>query len=179
MPMAVAERYARALAEVAGPKGDYSQLMQELEGFAAAYRESSDLRQVFASPAVSPAQKAGVLEAIMKRLECSDVTARFLRVLLAHYRLNLLEEVLLAFRQYAYDRLGVIPMKVTSASPLSEEQRTALGERFAGLTGKNVSLEYWVDPDLLGGLKAQIRSTVYDGTVRGVLNRIREQTGVE
>ncbi len=179
MPMAVAERYARALAEVAGTEGDYARLARDIEDFAAVYHESSELRQVFASPAVSPDQKAGVLQAILKRLECSVMSAKFLRVLLAHYRLNLLDEILQAFRERVYERLGVIPMKVVSASPLSEGQRTRLGERFAGLTGKKMEIEYSVDPDLLGGLKAQIRSTVYDGTVRGVLNRLREQSGVE
>jgi len=177
MPMAIAERYARALAQVAGPGGDYAKLAQDLESFATIYRESSDLREVFASPAVSPGQKAGVLGAILKRLECSSVSAKFLRVLLAHYRLNLLEEILRAFQERVYEHLGVIPVKVVSASPLPEGQRVALSERFGGLTGKKMEIEYRVDPDLLGGLKAQIRSTVYDGTVRAVLNRIREQTG--
>ena len=175
MPMAVAERYARALAEVAGPQGDYARLAEELKSFAAVYAASAELREVFESPAVSRDQKSGVLNAIIKRLECSDVIGRFLRVLLAHYRLNLLEEILLAFRGHVYEQIGVIPMKVASASPLSEDQKAAISKRFSGLTGKNVTPEYSIDPDLLGGVKTQIRSTVYDGTVRGVLDRIREQ----
>ncbi|MGH9770866.1 MAG: ATP synthase F1 subunit delta [Candidatus Acidiferrales bacterium] len=177
--MAVAERYARALAEVAGPEGDYAGLARELESFAEVYRESAELREVFASPAVSPAQKRGVLDAILKRLECSSLSAKFLRVLLAHYRLDLLPGILHAFQSRVYERLGVKPMKVASASTLPEEQRTALRERFGSLTGKRMEIEYSVDPFLLGGVKAQIGSTVYDGTVRGVLNRIREQAGAE
>ncbi len=177
MPIALAERYARALAEVAGPQGDYARLARELESFAGVYLESAEPREVFANPAILPAQKTRVLDAILQRLGCSGLSAKFLRVVAAHYRLNLLPEILRAFQSRVFDQLGVEPMNVASASPLPEEQRNALRERFGHLTGKKMEIEYSVDPSLMGGIKARIGSKVYDGTVRGVLNRIRQQAG--
>ncbi|HEX5484039.1 MAG TPA: F0F1 ATP synthase subunit delta, partial [Terriglobia bacterium] len=97
MPMAVAQRYASALAEIAGPQGDYERVAQDLANFAAAYRESAELREVFDSPAVLPKQKENILAAILDRLEASDLAKRFLRVLLAHYRVNVLDKVRSAF----------------------------------------------------------------------------------
>jgi F-type H+-transporting ATPase subunit delta len=47
--------------------------------------------------------------------------------------------------------------------------------RFRELTGKQVELEFRTDRELLGGILAQIGSTVYDGSVRGNLARMREQ----
>lgn len=175
MPQALAERYARALAEVIGPEGDYRQAFRDLENFASVYKESAELREVFESPAVAPEQKTKVMLAILERLEASSVTTRFFRVLLAHYRMNLLEEIRTAFEEIVNNRLGVVKMKVTSASPLSSKQQQEILGRFGELTQKRVDIEYQVDPNLLGGVLAQIKSTVYDGTVRGYLDRIRKQ----
>ena len=74
MPMVVANRYARALAEVVAPSGDYRRVLQELQDFVTAYRESLELREVFASPAVALPQKMNVLVAIGQKLGESPVT---------------------------------------------------------------------------------------------------------
>jgi F-type H+-transporting ATPase subunit delta len=173
--MVVANRYARALADVVAPSGDYRKVLEELQDFERAYRESPELEEVFASPAVALPQKMKVLEAIGRRLGESPVTLNFLRVLLANYRMPLLEEAVQAYRKIANDRLGVMQVTISSASELSEAERESVAARFRELTGKQVELEYRIDRELLGGIEAQIGSTVYDGSVRGNLARIREQ----
>ena len=175
LPMVVANRYARALAEVVAASGDYRRVLQELQDFASAYRESPELQEVFVSPAVALPQKMNVLVAIGQKLGESPVTLNFLRVLLANYRMPLLEEAVQAYRKIANDRLGVVRVTVSSASDLSETERESVAARFRELTGKQVELEFRIDSELLGGILAQIGSTVYDGSVRGNLARIREQ----
>ena len=175
MPAAVANRYARALADVVASTGNYRQVLTELENFAAAYRESLELREVCETPAVPMPQKLKVLELLAGRLGCSPVTLNFLRVLMSHYRFPLLEEILLAFRNVADARMGIVRVKITSASDLTREDQENLRVRFNVLTRKQAELDFHLDLDLIGGLVAQIGSTVYDGSIRGRLNRIREQ----
>jgi F-type H+-transporting ATPase subunit delta len=175
MPEAVAERYARALVEVVGPEGDYGRVSRDLGNFASAYKESSELREVLQSPVVTPEQKTKVIEAILARLDASSITTNFLRVLMRHYRINLLDEIRLSFQNLTDERLGILKMRVTSAAPLSGEQQEVLRERFGNLTKKTIEVEYEIDPTVLGGVLAQIKSTVYDGTIRGHLQRIREE----
>jgi F-type H+-transporting ATPase subunit delta len=173
--MVVADRYARALAEVVAASGDYRRVLQELQDLASVYRESLELQEVFASPAVALPQKMKVLEAMAQRLGESPVTLNFLRVLLANYRMPLLEEAVEAYRKIANDRLGIVQVNLSSASDLSEAERESVAVRFRELTGKQVEIEFRIDRELLGGILAQIGSTVYDGSVRGNLARIREQ----
>ena len=175
MPMVVANRYARALAEVVAASGEYRKVLEELQDFERAYRESLELKEVFASPAVALPQKMKVLEAIGQRLGESPVTLNFLRVLLAYYRMPLLEEAVQAYRKIANDRLGVVEVTISSASDLSEAERESVAARFKELTGAQVELEFRIESELLGGILAQIGSTVYDGSVRGNLARMREQ----
>jgi F-type H+-transporting ATPase subunit delta len=173
--MVVANRYARALADVVARSGDYRRVLRELQDFASAYRETLELQQVFASPAVALPQKMKVLEAIGQKLGQSPVTVNFLRVLLANYRMPLLQEAVQAYRKIANERLGIVQVTLSSASDLSDGERASVAARFRELTGKQVEIDFRIDRELLGGILAQIGSTVYDGSVRGNLARIREQ----
>jgi len=175
MPMVVANRYARALADVVARSGDYRTVLQELQDFANVYRENPELHQVFASPAVALPQKMKVLEGIGQKMGLSPMTLNFLRVLLANYRMPLLDEAVQAYRKIAYERLGIVQVTLTSASDLSDAERASVAARFRELTGKHVEIDFRIDSELLGGILAQIGSTVYDGSVRGNLARIREQ----
>ncbi|MGH9402658.1 MAG: ATP synthase F1 subunit delta [Terriglobia bacterium] len=174
MPQAVAQRYARALAEAVGPEGGYSKVGQEIEAFAEIFRQSPDLREVFDSPAVRPEQKLGVLNAVLSRLGTDRMTGNFFRVLLAHYRINLVEEIRAAFQTLANDAMGVVRVKIQSATPLAENEKAALSERFSRVTGKKVDIEYGEDASLVAGVLAGIKSTIYDGSVRGALEQIKE-----
>jgi len=175
MPMVIANRYARALADVVAASRDYRKVLAELEDFERAYRENPELREVFVSPAVALPQKLKVLDAIGQRLGESPVTLNFLRVLLANYRMPLLEEAVQAYRKIANEREGIVQVTITSASELSEAERESVAARFRQLTGKQVELDFRIDNGLVGGMMAQIGSTVYDGSVRGNLARMREQ----
>jgi F-type H+-transporting ATPase subunit delta len=175
MSTVVANRYARALADVVASTGNYRQVLSELEDFGTAYRQSVELREVCDTPAVTMAQKLSVLEAIAGKLGSSHVTLNFLRVVMSHYRMPMLEEILMAFRNVAYARLGIVRVKISSASDLSNAERDLLQTRFNELTEKQSELEFHLDGGLIGGLVAQIGSTVYDGSIRGHLDRLREE----
>jgi F-type H+-transporting ATPase subunit delta len=175
MAMAVANRYARALADVVGRGDDYRAVLRELRDYATAYRQSADLREFLETPAVSLQEKTRVLGRILASLSASTTTSNFLRVLLVNYRMALLDQIIEAFRKIANARLGIVEVKIFSAEALAEFERKALSARFRELTGYQVELEFHQDSKLLGGIFAQIGSTVYDGSVRGQLERIGEQ----
>lgn len=175
MAIAVANRYARALADVVGPRGNYREILAELQDFAAVLHGSAELREVMETPAVAIAEKKKVLQAILARAGVSEVTRNFLLILADHYRLGLLGEIVLAFQKVANERLGIAQVKVFSAADLTEAEREALRKRFAELTGRRVELEFLKEEKLVGGVIAQVDSTVYDGSVRGHLARMRER----
>ncbi|MGH9433130.1 MAG: ATP synthase F1 subunit delta [Terriglobia bacterium] len=173
MSMAIANRYARALSEVLESPGDSSAALAELKDFGAAYNESTDLREVLETPALPLPDKLRVLDAVLARLGTSKTTSDFLRVLERNYRMSLLQQAVAAFRKIVDAREGLVRVQVRSAVELTEAERQALRERFEGLTGKKVACEFKLDPGLIGGVVAQVESTVYDGSVRGQLDRIR------
>src|SRR3989441_1284638 len=138
MSTVVANRYARALADVLARKGDYRAALKELQGFAAAYGASRELREVLKTPAVPLEQKTKVLEAVLARLKASTVTRNFLRVLLANYRMVLLEKVVEGFRRVANARMGIAEVRVSSGARLSPAEEEALRAAFRKLTREQI-----------------------------------------
>ena len=175
MSMAIASRYARALADVLGPQGDFGAMSKELDDFAALWRESDDLRQALASPTIAMEQKRGVLDALLLKLGTSVTAGNFLRVLLVNYRMPMLEEVLQAFQKVSNERLGIIEVQVLFAQELTGEEKESLRGKFAELTGKRVEMKYRRDEKLIGGVQARVGSTIYDGSAQGYLDRLRGQ----
>jgi F-type H+-transporting ATPase subunit delta len=69
--------------------------------------------------------------------------------------------------------MGIVRVKISSATSLSNEEQATLRTRFNELTRLQSELEFRLDESLIGGLRAQIGSTVYDGSIRGSLDRLR------
>lgn len=175
MATAIANRYARALADVVGRTGDYGRAQEDLAAFAEIYRESGELREVLKTPAIAVADKKKVLDAILTRLGTTPTMVNFFRVLLGNYRLAMLDDIIEAFANLVTDRQGIARVLISSPTRLSSEEQQALVARFEAVTQKKVVADFQVESQLLGGVTAKLGSTVYDGSVRGHLERIRGQ----
>jgi F-type H+-transporting ATPase subunit delta len=90
-------------------------------------------------------------------------------------KLNLVPELAASYQQRLLAHQNIVRADVTSAAPLSPEKTKALEESLSQVTGKKVELSVRVDPELLGGLVAAIGSTVYDGSVKTQLQRMKQE----
>jgi F-type H+-transporting ATPase subunit delta len=97
----------------------------------------------------------------------------FLGLLIERNRLDLLNEIVATYETLLDEKLGVVHARVTSALELDAAQRDQVSARLHALTGKKVRMETSVDPSLIGGLVAQVGSTIYDGSIRQQLQTFR------
>jgi F-type H+-transporting ATPase subunit delta len=97
------------------------------------------------------------------------------RLLLARGRLELLGPISAEYSRLLNARRGVVSATVTSATPLTGDEDTAIRARVAQLTGTTVDVHTAVDPALIGGLTVKIGDRLIDASVRGRLERLREQ----
>ncbi len=176
---AVAQHYANALADVAIQQGSADNVKAELAAFADVVDSSSDLRNFFANPAVTWQQKQAVVEKLAARLGSSKTLRNFLFVLIENRRIGLLRQISGAFEAELHARMGVATAEVTSARELSAEEQDELIRALEGLTGKRVEARYTLNPELIAGAQVRIGSTVYDGSVREQLDRMRARLAAE
>jgi len=170
--------YARAFADVVMTKSnllDPARMLQELHGIEALLKESDPLRRVLENPSIPGDRKRAVLDAITQRLGTTRPVRNFVAVIIDNRRLPLFSEILKQVEEELDDRQGFAEAQVSSARQLSDPEKQMLEVEIAKMTGKKVRARYAQDASLLGGAVVQVGSTIYDGSVKGQLERIREQ----
>jgi len=172
---AIARRYAAALADVVTKRGEAREVREELSAWERMMLESARLFEVFRHPTIPYEQKRRVLDALVERARPRPTTVNFLRVLLQNHRLADLSEINRHFAQELDRRSGVVTAEVTTARPVPEQAQEALRARLGELTRSRVRLRFEVDEGLIGGAVTRIGSTVYDGSVRTRLERIKQR----
>jgi len=173
---AFAARYARAFADVVlDRKLDAADVEQQLTDFAATFAGSKDLREVLLNPSIPTAKRVSVLDAVNSRIGCGPKVRNFLAVLISHERLSALSEMIEEFRLEMNRRLSISDAEVVTARPLQDQERAKLEREVAELAGTKVNATFRQDKSLIGGAIVRIGSTIYDGSVRGRLERLKER----
>jgi F-type H+-transporting ATPase subunit delta len=172
---ALAERYASALVDVALENKQADQVKQELAAFAGLLSESAELTAFLANPSIARAAKHAAVEQIVERMGASRTLRNYLFVIVDQRRAGMLLEIEQAFSRLLDARQGITQAAVTSASELTEKERAELGAALDKLTGKKVQARFTTDSALIGGAVVRIGSTIYDGSVRTQLERMRAQ----
>lgn len=170
---ALAERYAGALVDVALENGQADQVKQELSAFAGLVRESAELRGILANPAIARASKHAAIEQLVERLGASRTLRNYLFVIVDQRRAGMLEEIEQAFSRILDARQGITQATVSSATELSANERAELSAALEKLTGEKVQARFMMDSALIGGAIVRIGTTIYDGSVRTQLERLR------
>ena len=170
---ALAERYAAALVDVALQNKQADQVKQELAAFAAMVRESSELHAFLANPSIARASKHAAIEQIVARMGASRTLRNYLFVIVDQRRAGMLIEIEQAFSALLDARQGITQATVTSPSDLTAAERAELDAALAKLTGRKVQAQFKTDSALIGGAVVRIGSTIYDGSVRAQLDRLR------
>jgi len=177
---AVAGRYARAFADVVGSMHlDAAQVNADVDTVLDAMQGSPALLSVWENPGIPLDQKIKVLDGMAKIIGLQSQTRNFLAVLIKQHRIQLLADVVKQFKTELNDRLGFAEAAVSSARTLSSEERSNLEKEVARMSGKSVSATYSTDATLIGGAVVTMGSTVYDGSVRGKLERLKKQMAAD
>jgi F-type H+-transporting ATPase subunit delta len=176
----VTSRYARALADVViDRKMDVTRVREDLRSVVALSVSSPDLRTVWESPAIPHDQKLKLLDAVSSRMGLFPELRNFMAVLMDHGRIPMLARIARQFEVELNQRMGLTEAQITSARELSAEEKKSLEMQIARMTGKHVSAQYDLDKDILGGAVVKIGSTIYDGSVRGQLRRMKQQLSAD
>ena len=171
----VASTYARAFADVVlSARLNADRSIAELRMIADLLAQSSDLPRVWENPAIPADQKRRVLDVVVERDGISKQVRNLVAVLIDHRRIHFLEPVIAQLEKELNARLGFAEAQITSARELGDAEKREFETQVEELTGKKVRAHYGHDPSLLGGAVVRVGSTIYDGSVKGQLQRLKE-----
>jgi F-type H+-transporting ATPase subunit delta len=171
-----AARYARAFADVVlGERIPADQVNAQLNDFLSTLEGSADLRQALFNPALSAEVRVRVIDALAPHLQLAREVRNFLAVLLRHDRMSAIEEIVAEYRAEMDRRQGISEVEVISARRLDDDERLQMEQQVARLAGTRVRARFREDNGLIGGAVVRIGSTIYDGSVRGRLDRMKQE----
>jgi F-type H+-transporting ATPase subunit delta len=168
-------RYARALLALAEERQDLPTVQREWKDLADTFTTSPALGPSLANSRVPIARRERLLGDLLDRLPASPATRSAARLLLCKGRILLLPEVAGAFEKMVEARTGRARATVTTAVPVGEDQQRRMQEALERLTGRKLTVERQVDPEILGGVVARVGDVLYDGSLRAALARLREK----
>jgi len=168
-------RYATAFLQVVtAAKLDTAAIDSQLNDFLATWQGSVELRTFFGNPAIPAIQKVAILDKLNTKLKLQKQLRNLIAVLIDNDRIGHVVEVAASYRQLLQLQSGIKPAEISTARELSAKERAELVAEVSKLAGAKIDASFKLDPNMLGGAVVRIGSTVYDGSVRGRLERLKE-----
>ncbi len=169
------KRYTQGLINSISNDQEYESLYQQLKDFGSLLSKYKKLKDSLYNPFLPLKKRMEIAKEILVQGKVADKIKRFVLFLLEHGRLPLLDDILAKMPVLWDEKKGVSFIEVTSAAPLTGDQKRQLKEKLELLEKKSVNLIYKVNPGLLGGFSLRKGNIVYDVSLRGSLDNLKDK----
>ena len=175
----IAKRYARALFESCSGS-DLDAMLCSLSVFEEIWRETPSLKEILENPAVVLTKRLEIVSQAAGMISPDDqVFANFLCTLMSNGRLECVSAVKEAFLRLIDEYKKILSLEITSAFPLSEDEKTAtqaeIQSRIPSQLASLMSVSWKIDRSILGGMIIKAGDRVLDGSVKGALQKIEKE----
>lgn len=168
-----ARRYGQAAFDVAKEHDAVDQWDRDLALVSEALRQPSAM-EYFASPAVSRGAKVEALGQMLPSEE-QHLLRNLLLLLLERRRFHQIHDVATVFRELALVDQGIAVARVVTAVELTQDETTLVKQRLSEILGKQIEIVPQINPEIIGGIVAQVGDDLIDGSVRTQLAALRRQ----
>jgi F-type H+-transporting ATPase subunit delta len=172
-PTTASRRYAEAVFELAQRERAEDAWGADLDTVAAVVGDER-IGRTLDNPAIPFREREAILQRSLEG-KVAPPLLNVARLLAQRSRLELVPAIAVQYRRLLNQRRGIVEAVVTSALPLTQDESRAVRERVTAMTGAQVDLREAVDPSLIGGLTVQVGDRLLDASVRGRLERLRNQ----
>lgn len=164
--------YASAILAVAKAEGEVGQVQDELFRFARILQQQGELRMALTDSARPIADRQKLLSQLLEG-KVSKSTIAAVSLLLGANQIKNLDEIVEAVLELAAEEVERVPVEIVVASPISDGQLERLVAALSKVLKKKLTPHVSIDPSILGGVKARVGDEVFDGSIRGRLERAK------
>jgi len=161
------------LFEAAQEKGVLADVQQQVGRLRDAVAEADDLRGLLDNPEVDSRAKGDVLAKVAAGAD--ELVVNFVRVIAEKGRAAELPQIVRELDVLVAEEERVLDVELTTAHELTDEFFKSVVDRIEQASGRKVQASRSVDPDLIGGIVLQAGSMRLDASVRGRLERLRQE----
>lgn len=172
-PGTAARRYADAAFELASRDDRHDAWRDGLE-LAAQLLGDERVAAIVDNPAIALADREAVVDKLLAK-RASDSVRNLVLLLVQRGRIDILPAVAAQYHRLLNQERGIVAATVTSATELDAAETKAVHARIEKMLGSTVELATSVDDSLIGGLTVRVGDRYIDASVRGRLERLRDQ----
>ncbi len=180
MAKLVSKTYGEALFELAEEKNALDSLLEEVEAVLQVLDANEGFIKLMSHPKIRVEEKSAMLEEAFRGKISDDLTG-FLLAVESKGRFGAIQDILSYFvgRVREYKKIGVA--QVTSAVPLTDQQKQAVEDRLLETTSYvSFCMEYKTDSALIGGIVIKIGDRVVDSSIKTKLaGMAKELSGIQ
>jgi F-type H+-transporting ATPase subunit delta len=163
-------RYAKSLIQIAKNREEIENIKNELKNLLKIF-EDNNLWKIFGYPKISLREKKEIIE----KIPLTQNIKNFIFVLLEKKRINLLPVILEEYSHLSEEYLGIAKCEIISAVKLTEEEKKLIKDKVEKILNKKITIEEKIDKEILGGIIVKAGNTLIDGSLKGILNKLREE----
>ena len=171
----LAKRYAKGFLQATADEGEFRLHYGELLGFEKLLSGEKKLQEVLQSRFLPPGKKRGLVQELVDRLSLQPKNKRFVLLLVENKRFDLFPAILASLPELWSELNGIATFEVSSVIPLTDGQKRKLEEKLFRVEKKPVFLNFKEDPSLIGGISVRRGNIIYDASIRGNLERLKEK----
>jgi F-type H+-transporting ATPase subunit delta len=169
----VATRYAKSLIDLAKEQNTLEVIKADISSFQRTLDSSIALQSLLKNPVVNLGDKIAILRKIFAP-SFNKTTMSFFEIIVRKNRSNIMETIAEAFIDQFNEYNNIISATVKTAHPIDDRITTEVMQFIQKQSGKKVALNKIVDPSLIGGLVIQIGDNLYDASIAGKLNKVKQ-----
>lgn len=170
-----ANRYAQAAFEIAHAERRDQEVEDELQSLSASLKANPALEKKLLSPNLSLDEKKAIVKALYAASPNRKIMTGILSVIFEKGRFSLIHEVAEGFKRISDLSQGEGLAEIVTAVPLDPAKEKAMAQKLESIAGCKLVIQKSVDPSLIGGVTVKIRNKVFDGSVRGNLDRLKKE----
>ena len=169
-----AGRYARALFEAALDEGVLEEVMNSLNRFAKAYRETPLLASALEKSEISNSKKILIMESVCEVFKCNLLVKNLLKLLIERMRISACSEIAKKYEEYVAAALNITKAEVFVADEkIQATVKKEMCEVLESIIKRPCMCSVSVVPEIMGGIVLKIGDNVFDASIAGRMNELK------
>lgn len=169
----VAGRYAKSLIDLSKEQKSTDAIKADMLDFQETVSKNISLHTLLNSPVVKNGDKLAVLNKVFAG-SYQKLTMDFLAIVVRKNRSNILPSIAVSYLDQYNDLNNIVKASVKSSHPIDAKTTAEVTQFVEKQTGKKVVLTTKIDPSLIGGLVIQVGDSLYDASISGKLNKVKQ-----
>lgn len=168
------KRYARQFLNIVDIN-DVPQAIEQLRAISSLMEKDKTFKNIMISPVFSETENQQIISYLGQRLKMSEKTVKYIQYLSASKAISAMQEIVMAIVAEYLDMKKRAKAVVTSPVEVSKDYEEKLRNFLKEITGRDIDMEFVIDPALLGGVRIKVGSTMYDSSIKGQLGLLRDK----